>query len=137
MTRHLEPTPPAPPDAPPLGLCLPVVITSVRDGDTVCVQLRGSERVFAIRLLDCWAPERHSAPGRRATNYMRNIMRESADEDVRLFIPLGEQVDQYNIFDALTFDRVLGHVYIGHLTLTRMLIRAGLASSTRDGELGQ
>ena len=45
------------PRRPPYGLCLPCRLVRVRDGDTVEVSLPGSDRVYALRLIDCWAPE--------------------------------------------------------------------------------
>ena len=50
---------------PPAGLCLPCRFRRARDGDTIGVSLAGSERIWWIRLIDCWAPELSEA-GRRA-----------------------------------------------------------------------
>lgn len=136
---------PPPTKCPPLGFTFPVELVDVRDGDTVEVRLRGSHYVWAIRLADCWAPELHRGPegtrdvARKAAQMAREILSLADEGDLRLFIPWPETGDKpINPLSLATFDRVVGFIYVGpSQTLNRMLVNMGLASTTKDGQLGQ
>lgn len=142
----MKKTTPAPTHCPPMGITVPVELVDVRDGDTIEVRLRGSNYVWAIRLMDCWAPELHRGPheerglARKSAAIAREIL-ESADAgDLRLFVPWPEKFngETINPLSIATFDRVPGFIYVGpNQTLNRMMVAKGLASSTKEGPLGQ
>lgn len=135
----------APTRCPPIGLTLPVELVKLRDADTPVVRLRNSPYEWAVRLIDCWCPEKNRGTpeekevARKAGVYAANVL---ADGDLRLYVPPsgdgpGES-HSVNLLKLFTFDRVLGHLYVGpSQTLNRMLVSAGYASSTKGGELGR
>jgi hypothetical protein len=61
--------------------------------------------------------------------------------DVRCFIPLPEikpGTKNVNLLSWLSFDRIPGYLFVGpNQTLNRLLVQAGLASSTKGGPLGK
>lgn len=128
-----------------MGITVPVELVDVRDGDTVEVKLRGSHYVWAIRLRDCWAPELHKGPiehralARKAKEIAREILTGADPGDLRLFIPWPAASEgPINLLGLATFDRVVGFIYVGpSQTLNRMLVNMGLASTTKEGPLGQ
>lgn len=138
----------APASCPPFGLSLPVELVEIRDGDTIVVRLRGMALVWAVRLVDCWCPELHRGAsasrqlGERASEYARQVLQDGPNAgDLRWFIPLPE-IEQgtrnVNLLSWLTFDRIPGYLFVGpDQTLNRLLVLAGLASSTKGGPLGQ
>jgi len=110
---------------------LPVVYDHCRDGDTVVVRIPGSAFTWAVRLLDCWCPEKDTTIGLAAKRYAEETLEQS---NVALYVPLptGE-----NILRSLSFDRIVGVLFISPTeTLNTKLIGQGLASSTKNGELG-
>ena len=102
-----------------------------RDGDTIVVRIPGSAFTWAVRLLDCWCPEKDTTIGLAAKKYAEETL---AHTDLALYVPLptGE-----NILRSLSFDRIVGVLFINSVeTLNTKLIEQGLASSTKNGELG-
>lgn len=135
----------APTHCPPFGLCVPVEWVETRDGDTHVVRLRKSNYEWAIRLADCWCPETRGGTalqkkiGEKAKIYAEQLL-VGADDDIRLYVapPVNFEVDGFNPLKMFTFDRVPGYLYVGpSQTLNRMLVNAGLASTTKGGELGR
>lgn len=113
---------------PPSGLCLPCRVVKVRDGDTVEIQLPGSEHVWAIRLLDCWAPELHKQGGPEAKEFAQNLV-DDVDE-THVWIPAPKQV--INLLANLTFDRIPGHIFIStRETLSEVMVRCGHATKEK------
>jgi len=119
------------------------VLHRTRDGDTPEVKLPGGALVWAIRLLNCWCPELHRGTteqkeiGRLAWVYANNVLEKS--DDLYWHIPFSKDinVDGLNILQLATFDRLLGYLYVGtSQTLNQMLVDKGLASTTKNGELG-
>ena len=105
-----------------------------RDGDTIVVRIPGSAFTWAVRLLDCWCQEKTTAIGLAATRFAEEVLAASDEADLRLYIPLptGE-----NILRSLSFDRILGVLFVGpSQTLNAMLVQHSLASTTKHGELG-
>lgn len=139
-------TPIVPTHRPPNGITVPVELHRVRDGDTVEVCLHGSGMVWAVRLIDCWCPELKRGPdwsrkiGYKAKEFATEVLGTTDAGDLHLFVPLperGEGVAGLNLLSLVTFDRVPGFLFVGPVqTLNRMLVEKGLASSTKDGELG-
>ena len=122
-------------NCPPLGICLPVTYHGIRDGDTVTVQVPGSAFIWAVRLLDCWCEEVKTEAGLKAKIYSRDVLEKTDPQDLKLWIPLPTG---RNILQSLSFDRILGVIYIGPTqTLNQMLINMRLATSTKTGKLGE
>jgi len=138
--------PPLP--CPTYGVTLPVVAIDVRDGDTITVQIRETKLVWAVRLIDCWCPELHRGDeatrdlARQAKEYARQVLFDGPNAgDLRVFVPLPEipqGTEHVNLLGYLTFDRIPGYLYVGPgQTLNRLLVLAGLASTTKQGPLGE
>lgn len=125
---------------PPFGLCVPVQPLRVRDTDTIEVQVVGASLVWAIRLDGVWAPELRRGDedskelAREGKRWLEQILAEL--DDLRLHVAL--PTDR-NILKAITFDRVVGTIWIGSgdNTLNRMIVERGYASSTKGGRLGE
>ena len=125
-----------PPVVPPRGICLPCQIQHVRDGDTVVVTCL-SNLSWAIRLIDCWAPETSTEEGRAAKHYAETLV-ETAGPCV-LFIPLDrlQEIQEahdgaLNLLQLLTFDRVPGVIYFDdYLTLNELMVKAGHATKAK------
>jgi len=124
---------------PPLGICVPVVLESVRDADTVVLRIPGSAFVWAVRLLNVWAPEKNrgTEEDRRIAHEGKRWLQEkleSADPaQLRLFVELPES---QNMLASLSFDRVIGTLYVGDQPINETLVQLGFASSTKKGQLG-
>lgn len=126
--------------APPFGLCVPVEPVRVRDSDTIEVRVVGTALVWAIRLLDVWAPELRrgeedsKAIAREGKLWLEQILAKQTDLRLHVALPTDK-----NILKALTFDRVVGTIYCGggDNTLNKMIVSRGYASSTKGGKLGQ
>ena len=114
---------------PPYGFSSPVKYLRCRDGDTVVVSLSGSNRRWAIRLLDCWCPESHKPGGTEATLYAEKLLSECSE--LSLFVPRPD-----NVFELLkslfSFDRLLGHLFISKdQTLSEAMVEAGHATKEK------
>lgn len=111
---------------PPYGLCSPCRVRRVIDGDTVEVSLPESDRVWPIRLLDCWAPERNTVEGQAAKLFAQRVVDE-AEGELSLFVPAPES--GLRLMQVLTMGRVLGHIYVGtEDTLSEIMVRSGHAT---------
>ena len=98
--------------------------------DAIEIKLPGSERIWPIRLLDCWAPEPASFAGRAATARAAELL--AAAPQLSVFIPAPS--DPLKLLGAVTFDRVLGWLYLdGRRTLNDQLVLEGHATRTKDG----
>lgn len=113
---------------PPYGLCLPCRFVRCRDGDTVEIAFCGSDRVWAIRLIDCWCAEKSLAEGREAKQYAEKIL-EQVDR-LSVFVPAPKDV--HNLLHNLTFDRVPGYLYVTtDRTLNEMMVLGGHATKEK------
>lgn len=111
---------------PPHGICLPVCIDRVVDGDTVVVVVKGGSHHLRIRLKDCWAEENDTPEGKRAAKELLSII-ESCDH-ASLFVPVDEK-EPLNLFKVLSFERIVGHVFVSHdETLSEIMVRRGFAT---------
>jgi len=125
---------------PPFGICVPVEPLRVRDADTLEVRVAGGSLAWAVRLVDVWAPELRRGDAdsrdlaREAKRWLERFVADHAD-DLRLHVAL--PTDR-NILKALTFDRVVGTLYVGADgdSVNRQLVARGFASSTKGGALG-
>jgi endonuclease YncB( thermonuclease family) len=135
----------APRHCPPYGFCVPVTPSKARDGDTVVVHVQHLALEWAVRLIACWCPELHrgskesQAIGKRAKAFAQDVLDKADEGDLRWFVPFSSiDGENINILKFLSFDRVPGYLYVGPTqTLNRMLVDAGLASTTKGGELGK
>lgn len=117
---------------PPPGLCLPVTIAEVRDGDTVVVQLPRSPYKWPVRLLECWAPELNTPEGKKAKAFAQEVLFDI--DQLYLWIPAPQEVEV--LLKNLTFDRLLGHLFLdSETTLSEMMVRTGHA--TKDKPKGK
>lgn len=110
-------------------------VVEVYDGDTVTVEIVTRARV---RLLDCWAPEIKGTRGEKrelALRSKQHLAEIAEGREGEVFLPLtgADRLD-----DLLTMGRVLGSVYIGdkELSVSEQQVAAGMASTTKGGELG-
>lgn len=115
---------------PPLGLYLPVRFHRVVDGDTIEIKFRLSERIYPIRLLDCWAPEMKESGGLEAAEFVKDYLT-GLRTDLVLFIPLPK--DPFKIFKMLTFGRILAHIFVSQTeTLSEVIVQAGHATKIKQ-----
>ena len=113
---------------PPSGLSLPCRYRECRDGDTVVISLPGSDRQWAIRLIDCWAPEMSEPGGAESKAFAEHVLDNT--ENLHVWIPAPKHVT--NLLKNLTFDRIPGHLFISsETTLSEMMVRAGKARATK------
>lgn len=92
------------------GLCSPIKIIRVIDGDTIKVELT---RTFNVRLVHANSksqqfncPEKNTAEGQEAKVFVESVVK---DKDITLFVPTGE--DQ-KLMDINSFNRILGEIWI-------------------------
>ena len=101
-------SPPVPPgwngtrSAPPVGWTTQAKLVRVLDGDTIEVEV---SRRFKVRLLECWAPERHHNDGPASTQNLEMLL--GGEAPVIVHVP----VESGDIEDVWTFGRVLGTVW--------------------------
>jgi len=111
---------------PPFGLSLPCRFRRCRDGDTVEVSLPGSDRIWAIRLLGCSCPELCEPGGAEAKGAAEAAL--DAADHLAVFIPAPKDPVRL-LRSILTFDRVLGHVFLDtETTLSDILVRGGFGT---------
>jgi len=104
------------------GLHLSCKFLRARDGDTIEVQIF-SGLTWAIRLIGINCPERYTDEGKAATAFVVEILEEAAGE-LSVWIPAPKHAE--NLLKNLTFDRVLGHVFVGSDScLADMIVHAG------------
>jgi endonuclease YncB( thermonuclease family) len=112
------------------GLSFGGKVTRVLDGDTLEVEVR---RTVRIRLLDCWAPEtrtRDAAEKVLGKAAKAALVELALSRDVRVDVPIEAQG---KFGDAMSMGRVLGHVYLGDLSLAEVMVMAGHATATKGG----
>lgn len=125
---------------PPYGISLPCVVNRVLDGDTIEVRLQSeSPYVWRVRLIDCWCPEtrtknaKEKAKGMAAKLYAATIL-EQHEGQLSLYVPVEGHIE--NIVAALvTFDRLLGHIFIDpNTTLSDVMCASGHATKTKGSK---
>jgi endonuclease YncB( thermonuclease family) len=118
---------------PPHGLYLPCSVHRVRDGDTVEISFPGSDRVWALRLLDCWAPETRGPTreaGLEAKHFAERCI-ELAGNHVSVYIPAPS--DPIHLLGAVSFDRLLGHLFLtDDNTLSEAMVKHGHATREKQ-----
>ena len=94
---------------PDTGLCVPVRIERILDGDTIEVAVKDSSYRWKIRVIDCWAPELSTPEGRAAQEAAIKLA--GSAKTVHVHLPLPKRPS--NLLGSLiTFDRLLGHVWL-------------------------
>jgi endonuclease YncB( thermonuclease family) len=119
------------------GLMLNVAFKRCRDGDTVEVSLPGSGWIWAIRLINVWAPELHTGEQRQQAAagkcFLEDYLHSIDPPDLWLHVPVPQGS---NLLKNLTFDRIPGVLYAGDVEINSLLVSKGYASSTKGGALG-
>jgi len=120
---------------PPEGLCVPCTYDYARDGDTIVVVLRTGQ-TCAVRLIDCWAPERRTKEGRAAKRFVEEWMDNTA-MPLHAWFPLpgtgsDGRVDITDLLKSLTFDRVPGRLFVGTRDMSEELVLRGYAYESRE-----
>jgi endonuclease YncB( thermonuclease family) len=114
------------------GFSGPADWVQCRDGDTVVVSLLGNDAdravMWPVRLLHCWAPEKNTPEGKAARNY---AMKRLEQNGARVWLHCPPPEDPVKVLANVTFDRVLGWLWLGETTLNELVVRAGLACATR------
>ena len=91
----------------------------------------GSERIYAIRLLDCWAPEvkgEQRPRGLEAKEFAQRCV-ETAGSRLSIWIPFS---DPLHLLGSLTFGRVQAHLYLtDNDTLSEAMVRHGYATKEK------
>lgn len=120
---------------PELGWVTDVKYIKNYDADSIDLEIRKKIRV---RLLDCWAPEIKSKD-----QYKKEIAKEGRDfvnsvlssaKEIRLFIPTEQSGDFSHL---MTFDRLLGYIWVDGKNLNELIVKNEFASSKKDGKLGE
>ncbi|MFH1184689.1 MAG: hypothetical protein V1755_06575 [Chloroflexota bacterium] len=113
---------------PPYGICLPCRLRRVRDGDTVEVSVLGSDRLYALRLIDCWAPESNCPAGKQSTAKAEELIGKA--KALAIFIPAPH--DPLRLLRSITFDRIPAYLFLsGSVTLNEAMVKAGHAAATK------
>lgn len=101
-------------------------VYNVVDGDTLDVEVSYS---FRVRLLDCWAPEKHGDSKAEGMASMRNLIKLAAGKDCVVEIPMGKDVKK-----SLSLDRMLGRVWVNgqESDLSSQQVEGGFATSKKD-----
>ncbi len=111
---------------------LPCDVVRVIDGDTVVVEVKFS---FPVRLLDCWAPEKHEtdikgekARGLKAAEAMKAL---AEGKSGIVTIPLPDDPNA-SLAEVFTLGRVLGSVSIDGQDIAAGQRKSGHAFATKD-----
>ena len=126
---------------PPLGICCEVAYMGLRDGDTPVVKLRTGQ-AMAVRLIDCWAPEKNEPGGSEATAFLAALLGDLEPGELRLHLPPIRDADGNGILDitdllkAQTFDRVPGSLWVmadvnRWENVSAVMVRHGHATAAR------
>jgi len=117
---------------PQYGISLPCTFHHARDADTIVVQLRNSGLLWAIRLIDCWAPEiRGEEKPEGIDASIAAIALLKTAKELSVFIPV-ENIGE-NVLKFLTFDRIPGYLYLDdETTLNEKLIELGHATKSKE-----
>ncbi len=110
------------------GLCLPCVYRHCQDGNTVFVSRQGSTQEWAIRLINCWAPDIYTAAGCDAKAFAESILE---DVELTVYIPAPGEVENL-LRNVVPFDRLLGWIFVDtENTLNQMMVLAGHATESK------
>ena len=120
---------------PPLGITLPATWIPERDGDTPVVRLPSGRRC-AIRLKDCWCPEKHQPGGIEARNYLWKILGHAVRLTAHFDLPKDRNADGVlditEILGAASFDRIPGRLFADGQDVSELMVSAGHATKTEQ-----
>jgi endonuclease YncB( thermonuclease family) len=136
---------------PPDGLTVPVSFLRAIDGDTIDVQGALTSFVWAVRLKDCWCHELNDSDeslramaleAKREAEALCKLagteLRVTISMDGNYLRHVREQGKSINPLNYASFNRVPGVIWLDEkTTLNRKLIEMKLASSTKEGLLGE
>lgn len=118
------------------SLTLSVRFSRVVDGDTIEV-LTDSDDRMKIRLLDVWCPEDWTEAGRLATANVTRLVDEllsiNESRKVEVTIKFGSKFKSLllNFMSTITFDRIVGVVFINGVSLNDEIVRRGYGQVTK------
>lgn len=114
---------------PAAGITIPVEVDRVHDGDTVYVRRHGSNVVYHVRLLDCWAPELNTPAGKKSKQYAEELLKQA--KEIYLTVYFGNLNGDY--IDAIgkltSMGRVLGDIWIDEETTLSAAMVGGFHAS--------
>ena len=115
---------------PELGLCIPITVVAVHDGDTATVEFRNK---LNIRLEKCWAPELKEPGGKESGDNLRAV---ALGKPGRLFVPRSDHIK--TLGDLTSMGRIVGYVWLDgeSESLNAMQIRTQHASTRKGDMLG-
>lgn len=114
---------------PKFGLCLPVRYAGNHDGDTISVVLP-SGRICKVRLDNVRAPELADVGGDEVRKRVAKLC--NGAEEMALYVPLPSdrnrdgRLDIPELIGSLTFDRIVGRIFLDGIDLGGYLIEHGL-----------
>lgn len=112
---------------PVAGLTVFVEVEKITDGDTLVVHLPGSAFRWKVRLLECWAPELKEQGGPESKAFATAAVKTAKRK--LLHIPLPSKPNE--LLSGVTFDRVLGYVWLDGKNLSETMVTAGHATANR------
>ncbi len=136
---------------PPDGLTVRVDFVRARDGDTIEVTGGITELLWAIRPTDCWCYETDDSDesiraialeAKRETEALCKLagseLRVQVEWNSELITKIREQGKHINLLKGVTFDRIPAIIWLDKkTTLNQKLVEMGLASTTKEGPLGE
>jgi len=112
---------------PPYGLSVPCKWLRNIDADTVEVRTVMGH-IAKVRLMDCYAPEMDTEEGKKAKAFLDELL-SNWEDWLCLFIPLPKDTDGdkelglHELFrGAISFDRVLGRLWMGSVEISHYLV---------------
>lgn len=116
------------PASPKLGVCVPIEVVAVHDGDTLTAEIRMK---VSVRMLDCWAPEVTGEEKPRGLISRDRLRALAQGCQGVLMVPTTE-----NLGTSLTFGRVLGYVWLegDDKSLSQRMVEQGLATIEKPKE---
>lgn len=118
--------------SPKAQVVLPCEVVRVVDGDTVVVAVQFQ---FPVRLLDCWAPEKHATafPGEKARGLKATEAMKSMAEGKAGFVTIPFPDDpNASLTEVFTLGRVLGNVSVEGKDIAAQQRKAGHAFATKE-----
>jgi len=120
------------------GLTIPVDVVRVIDADTLIVRSRLSGREITVRLAGCDAPEKNTAAGREATQFVEEYLDAKGTMQTLLHVAWPEDRDGNGAIDTdellrqlCSFERVVGSIWVGGYSLAETLMVRGLADAVK------
>jgi len=120
--------------SPTPGICFPVEVVRVIDGDTVIVRSTRSHRECRVRLRNCDAPEMGTGAGKAAKEWLVGYLDDHRDAEKLLHLPLPGDTDGSGTIDldeiirqAFSFERLQANLYVNGYSLSETMGVMGFA----------